>query len=209
MKLTKLATTGVALLASAALVFGGATAANAAYPPATGFAVSGASSGAAGATKTYVVDAKKDGRYEDETVRTTLAGKSSTTAFNKSGTAKVTVKFPKLAGKYTITFKAFGKTATKAIVVGKAVSLSLKAANTKTSTTKFTGKTGAKATVKISVTTPAGKVLSTTVKANSKGVYTYTFKKATAKGTYTVKATYVQTSKYFGSSTKTVSFKRS
>ena len=209
MKLTKLATTGVALLASAALVFGGATAANAAYPPSTGFAVSGSSSGAAGATKTYIVEANKDGNFNGETVRTTLDGKSNTTPFSKSGTAKVTVKFPKLAGKYTITFKALGKTATKKIVVGKAVSLSLKAANTKTSTTKFTGKTGAKASVKISVTTPAGKVLSTTVKANSKGAYSYTFKKATAKGKYTVKAVYVQTSKYFGSSTKTVSFKRS
>jgi len=209
MKLTKLATTGVALLASAALVFGGASAANAAYPPATGFAVSGASTGSAGATKTYIVDAKKDGRYSGETVTTTLDGKSNTTYFNTKGTATVTVKFPKLAGKYTITFKAFGRTATKSITIGKAVALSLSATDTKTINSLFTGVTGKGAKVKITVTNPEGVVASTTVVANAKtGKYQYRYTRATVDGTYTVKAVYVQTAGYFGSSTKTVTFEK-
>jgi len=209
MKLTKLATTGVALLASAALVFGGASAANAAYPPATGISVSGASAGAAGASVTYTVKTTKSGRVSGETVRTTLNGKSNTTYFNPAGVAKVTVKYPALAGKYSVVFSAFGKTASKTITVGKAVALSLSATDTKTVNSLFTGVTGKGAKVKITVTNPEGVVASTTVVANAKtGKYQYRYTRATIDGTYTVKAVFVQTSKNFGSSTKTVTFEK-
>ena len=154
MKLTKLATTGVALLASAALVFGGASAANAAYPPATGISVSGASAGAAGASVTYTVKTTKSGRVSGETVQTTLNGKSNTTYFNTAGIAKVTVKYPALAGKYSVVFSAFGKTASKTITVGKAVALSLSATDTKTINSLFTGVTGKGARSRSRLRTP-------------------------------------------------------
>jgi len=214
MKLSKFATASVALLAAGALVFGGSTAANAAYPPNAKLSVSGPSTGAAGATKTYVVRGNVTGSYSGESVVAAIGGRTYTKALSKSGTASLAIKLPSTAGKYTIKFKpSFGSTFTKSVTVGKAASISGLAAQkiTKKSdkTSKITGKTADNASVVIRVSGPSGvKAVAKTVKANSSGKFSYTYSKASKKGTYKVTVTFVTSSKYYGTAVKSTSFKK-
>jgi len=214
MKLSRFATSAVALLATGALVFGASTAANAAYPPSSSFSVSGASQGAAGQTKTYTVQGKKSGDYTGVTVSATLGGRTVTKSLNKDGKANLAVKLPSTAGKYTIKFKpSVGSAFSKSVTVGKAASISGLSAQkiTKKSdkTSKITGKTADNASVVIRVTGPSGvKAVAKTVKANSSGKFSYTYGKASKKGTYKVSVSFVASSKYYGTAAKSTSFKK-
>lgn len=215
MKLSKFAAASVALVASAAMVFGSVSAANAAYPPNAKITVSGVSKGTASKTYTYKVKTPTSGKVSGEKVVADLNGKTFTATLNSNGDANVKVKFPSKAGRYTLVFSAYGTSAGKIVTVGKAAYISsLKAKSiTKKSTksTTVTGKTAKKGSVTLKFTAPDGsgiKSFSKTVKANSKGKFSYKYSKATKVGTYTVTATFVTSSKYFGSSSKTVTFKK-
>jgi len=215
MKLSKFATASVALLAAGALVFGASTSATAAYPPNAKLSVSGSSTGSAGVTKTFTVKGNKTGTYSGETIKAIIGGRTVTRTLSKTGTASVPVKFPSTAGKFTIKFvPSFGSSFTKAITVGKAAPITGLAAEKITSksdkTSKITGKTADNGSVSLKITGPSG--VSTkyvTTKANSSGKFSYTYSKASKKGTYTVTATFKTSSKFYGTASKTVSFKKS
>jgi len=212
MKLSKFAAASVALVASAGLVFGSVSAANAAYPPNAKITVSGVSTGAASKTYTFKVKTPTSGKVSGERVVADLNGKTFSAKLNSNGDANVKVKFPSKAGRYALVFSAYGTSAGKVITVGKVAYISnLKAKSiTKKSTKSSTisGKTAKKASVKLTFIAPDGSSFSKTVKASSKGKFSYKYSKASKVGTYTVTATFVTSSKYFGASAKTITFKK-
>jgi hypothetical protein len=174
--------------------------------------VSGVSKGDASKTYTFKVKTPTAGSVSGEKVVADLNGKKFTASLNSNGDANVKVKFPSKAGRYALVFSAYGTSAGKVITVGKAAYISsLKAKSiTKKSTksSKISGKTAKKGYVIIKVTAPDGKTTSKKVKASSSGKFSYTYKGASKVGTYVVSVTFVTSSKYFGASEKSTTFKK-
>ena len=214
MKLSKFATASVALLAASALVFGASTAANAAYPPSARLSVSGSSNADAGDTVNFKIKATIDGDYSGEKVSAFIGGRTVTRSLSDEGTATLPVKFPSTAGEYSIKFTpSFGSSFSKAITVGKAAPISGLSAEKITSASDkksvISGKTASGATVALKIDGPSG--VSTVYKSvtASGGKFSYTYSKASKKGTYTVTAYVKDSSKFYGTMEKTTTFKKS
>jgi len=214
MKISKFATASVALLAAGALVFGASTAANAAYPPNATLSVSGSSSAAAGKTVNFTVKASVKGDYTKEKVSATIGGRTVTRSLSESGTATLPVKFPSTAGEYSIKFTpSFGSSFSKAITVGKAAPISgLKAQGISSSSDKtsvISATTAAGAVVALKISGPSGvSTVYKSVTASSSGKISYTYTKASKKGTYTVEAYIKDSAKFYGTMDKSTTFKK-
>lgn len=213
MKNSTFATSAVALLAAGALVFGATTAANAAYPPSSRLSVSGSSNADAGDTVTFKVKANIDGDYSGEKVSALIGGRTVTRSLSDDGTASLPVKFPSTAGEYSIKFTpSFGSSFSKAITVGDAAPISGLAGQKITSksdkTSKISGKTASGAVVALKIDGPSG--VSTVYKSVTAkgGKFSYTFSKATKKGTYEVTAYIKDSKKFYGTMEKSTTFKK-
>jgi len=213
MKTSTFATSAVALLAAGALVFSASTAANAAYPPNASFGVSGSSTAAAGKTVNFTVKGSVKGDYSGESVSATIGGRTVTRSLSSSGTATLPVQFPSTAGEYSIKFDpSFGSSFSKAITVGKAAPISgLKAQNITSSsdkTSKISGSTPSGAVVAIKIDGPSGVATVYKSVTASGGKFSYTFSKASKKGTYEVSAYIKDNAKFYGTMDKSTSFKK-
>ncbi len=127
-----------------------------------------------------------------------------------TGTAKISVRLPYLAGKHTVKVVAgdSGMAQSKSITLGQAASAKLgslkavKAKKTQTITGSF-GVVSGKVTIK--VTDPKGKVRTKTVSVNSAGKFSYKYT-TSKKGTYTVRYSYVANATAYGAKVYAASF---
>ncbi len=139
-----------------------------------------------------------------------LSGKKvATKTTDATGTAKVALKLPALAGKYEIRVVTGAKTASRIIILGKG--LSAKLGKLKTVKAKkiqtISGSFGAAAgKVVITVTDPKGTVTSKVVSLNSKGKFSYRYKTG-SKGGYKVGYSYRASAKYYGARSYTAAFR--
>ncbi len=134
--------------------------------------------------------------------------KVATGLTDATGTAKIPVKLPAVAGKYTVRVAAGGKSVTKTIKLGTVVTGKIakpkKVTAKKTQTIK--GSFGTKAgKVTLKITDPRGKVTTKTVKLNSKGTFSYKYKTG-KKGSYKVTVSYKANAKYYGAKSYTARF---
>ncbi len=142
-----------------------------------------------------------------------LDGKKVTSRVtDATGTAKIPLKLPALAGRHDIRIVAGSKSAVKNFTYGKGVTAKLaKLAKLKTVTAKKTetikGSFGTKAgKITIKVTDPKGKTTTKTVTLSSKGKFSYKYKTG-ATGKYKVTYSYRASTKYYGAKTYTASFR--
>ncbi len=140
-----------------------------------------------------------------------IDGKKITTKLtDATGTAKLPVKLPSLAGKHSIKVVAGSKSAVKNFTLGKAVTAKLAKLTTikryKTETIK--GSFGYKAgKITLKITNPKGKTVTKIVKLSSTGKFTYKYKVSGVKGTWTVRYSYNANSKYYGAKSYKLTFK--
>ncbi len=126
-----------------------------------------------------------------------------------TGTVRVAVKLPAVAGKHSIKVVSGNKSAIKNFSYGTGVTAklaklkSVKAKKTQTIKGSFGYKSGK---VTITVTDPKGKMTTKTVSLNSTGKFSYKYKTG-KKGTYTVRYFYVANAKYYGAKSYKVTFK--
>ncbi len=136
--------------------------------------------------------------------------KVATKLTDATGTAKIAVKLPALAGKHSIKVVSGSKSATKNFTYGTGVTAKL--AKLKTVKTKKTqtikGSFGTKSgKITLRITDPKGKTVTKTVTLNSKGKFSYKYKVSSVKGTWTVRYYYNATPKYYGAKNYKLTFK--
>ncbi len=140
-----------------------------------------------------------------------LDGKKVTSRVSDStGSVKIPVKLPTLAGKHSIKIVSGSKSATKNFTYGKGVTAKL--AKLKTVKTKKTqtikGSFGTKSgKITLKITDPKGKTATKIVTLNSKGKFTYKYKVSSVKGTWTVRYSYRANTKYYGTKNYKLTFK--
>ncbi len=136
--------------------------------------------------------------------------KVATKMTDATGTAKIAVKLPALAGKHSIKVVSGSKSAAKTVTLGTAVTAKL--AKLKTVKTKKTqtikGSFGYKSgKITLKITDPKGKTVTKIVTLNSKGKFSYKYKTSKVKGTWTVRYSYRATPKYYGAKDYKLTFK--
>ncbi len=144
------------------------------------------------------------------TVTAYLDGKKVTSRVtDATGTAKIPVNFPAVAGKHNVTVVADSKSVTKTVAIGTAITAKLaklktvKAKKTQTITGSFGTKAGK---ITITVTDPKGKVTTKIVKLTSKGKFSYKYTTG-KKGVYTVRYSYRAGTKYYGAKSYKLTFR--
>ncbi len=136
--------------------------------------------------------------------------KAASKTTDATGTAKIAVKLPSLAGKHSIKVVAGSKSAAKTFILGKGVTAKLAKLTTikryKTETIK--GSFGTKAgKITLKITDPKGKTVTKIVKLGSTGKFSYKYKVSSVKGTWTVRYSYNASTKYYGAKSYKLTFK--
>ncbi len=134
--------------------------------------------------------------------------KAATQVPDATGTARLGVKLPSVAGKHSIKVVAGDQFLTRTFTLGTAVNAKLAkpkaACSTRTET--IAGSFGHKAgKITLKITDPQGKAVTKTVTLNSKGKFSYKYT-AAKKGSYTVRYSYLPNTKYYGTKSYKLSF---
>ncbi len=135
--------------------------------------------------------------------------KVTTRLTDATGTARIPVKLPYLAGKHKIKVVSGTKSATKYFTYGRAVTAKLnslktvRAGRTETISGSFGYRSGR---VTLKITNPVGNTVTKTVSLSSTGKFSYKYT-TNRKGTYTVRYYYVANTKYYGYKAYKLTFK--